>query len=281
MSNLRRVKALNISGLQKAEIKYKPDLMWVKLYQLRINDEYQRKIGEKSITLIRKIIKDFDWAKFHPPIITMVGEEDGSPIYEVLDGQHTAIAMVSHGQFREIPCLVVVTDDVTTRADAFVGLNSNKVNITPIQVFWAKVTAKNELALDVIEGAKEAGATILRGPPAYGIYAKGSTLAVGSLINLAQEGGSYFVRRVLECGVAAELAPISRDFISAFKILLLGKSDLKIRHPEASKLVSLIIRRVGQDKLIADATHMHKGSGSTLGYCLAVQISRYVNEVST
>lgn len=282
LSKLRRIKAINRGATKPATLGPKPELRWIKVHKLRVNDEYQRGMGERSMRLIRKIIGQFDWARFHAPVVVQITPDTGQDddTYEVLDGQHSATAAASHGAIPEIPCIVVTADTLTEKAQAFVGLNKDKIQMTPVQVFWAQVAAGDEDALDVLEGARAAGATIVKRMPPYGDFETGETVSVSTLLKIAKRGGAGFVRLALEPGVMAGLAPIGMDFIKAFEHLLLLEGPTKLKGPyeEVVMLISQAIRRNEPEELLDLATKHKRATGDTIGLCLAKIIKREIDE---
>ncbi len=64
----------------------------VKPSTLLVDERYQRGLSERSIKLIRKIVSEWDWRAFKPPVVVDVGAG-----LEVIDGQHTAIGAATHG----------------------------------------------------------------------------------------------------------------------------------------------------------------------------------------
>lgn len=280
-SKLRRIRAVNRTGITPAKLGDKPEVRWIKVYKLRINDDYQRGLSERGIKLIRRIVGNFNWSKFHAPVVVQITPDTGSDddTYEVLDGQHSATAAASHGSIPEIPCVVVKADTLIEKADAFVGLNKEKVQMTPIQVFWASVSAGKEEAVETALGAQQAGASIVKRMPPYGDFSPGETVSVATLMAIAKRGGSIYVKRVLEPGVRAGLAPIGMDFIKAFDHLLLKEGPLKLQgdYEELSWKISQVIRRHEIQDLLDTAIKMKRLGGETIGYNLAELLKREID----
>lgn len=273
-TNLRRIQPLHRAGLKPNVPSARPEVSILKIHQLRINDEYQRKLGAASITLIRRIVNQFQWTKFRPPVVTLTGETDPDtnlPTYEVLDGQHSCIAALTNGNLRELPCWVVTTRNLVEKAEAFVGLNRERVLITGLSVFWADVAAQNEDALAVLAACEKTGARVVRRPPPYGDFGVGETISVATLRRLAKKGGPAYVRRVLDAAMLCNLAPVSQDFIIAFELLLLSDNGYKLSgdYDQATRKIAAVVNRIGIDRLKVEATSQHAGSKSGVGRCLA------------
>jgi hypothetical protein len=276
-SSLRPIKAIVAPGLKGAPIEYKPEIKNIKLMNLRINDEYQRALSVASINRIRKIAKEWNWAKFHVPVVTLV--ENETDIYEVLDGQHTCIGARTHGGITELPCLVVLTRDIVDKAEAFVGLNRDKLAITPLNTFWARITAKEEIATEVLAGVIDAGAKIVKRPPPYGDFSTGEIIAVSTLDSICKKGGRSWVKRVCYAGVECGLAPISASYLRAFCTLLLdgGKNKIDAGYEESLKLIKLTVIHLGADQIERRASMRRVDNEGSLAFNIALEIKDYID----
>src|SRR5690348_4235835 len=115
----KKIKPLNLLNLEPSMAATSdPNFEWVEPKTLLVEDKYQRQLSKESITLIRRIISGWDWAKFKPPIVAPTN--DG---LEVIDGQHTAIAAASHPGIERIPVMVIDAAAMEDRARAFVAHN--------------------------------------------------------------------------------------------------------------------------------------------------------------
>lgn len=198
----------------------KPTIEWVDPETLFVEEIYQRNISSASITLIHRIVRAWSWYKMKPPICA---RGKGDRLY-VIDGQHTAIAAASHGGVKKIPIIVLDIPDGKTRAEGFVSHNSERLNITPMQSFYAAVAAGNETACGVIEAAKRAGAVVAKYPPAHGIFKAGETVATAALCTLFERRGPDGAYRILKILAKANRAPIKSVEIHALSELLYGQA---------------------------------------------------------
>jgi hypothetical protein len=259
-TTLRRIQPIIMPiRADKVIIPPPPKLEMIFLHQLLINDQYQRKLSTASMTLIRNIARDFKWTSYHPPIITACENTDPTytfQTYELLDGQHTAIGALTNGSIKQIPCLIVDTNDLGDKAKSFVDLNVNKIRVTPIDIFWADVTRGDENAMEVYHGATSAGGKILKRAPPYGIFEEGEIKAVTVLRKIASKGGRSWVKRVVETGVKAQLAPIGAEWMRAFCLLLLdGGEHIKLPgdYKTTQDQIVLTIRKYGEEELMRTA----------------------------
>lgn len=241
---LRAIEALPIGDGVVEDPGPRPELQWIPLSQLYINDAYQRRLTDRSRRAIRKIASRFDWAKLKALSVIDVG--DGR--FEVTDGQHTAIGAATHGGIDELPCLVSPSRSLEKRAAAFVGLNRDRVGMTELQVYHAELQAGDELAIEIQQGVERAGGRVLRNPTSD--YKVGDLMCIGSLRQLAKKGGPAYVKRAVGLGVQANLAPIKAPVLRGL-INLIWEGELagKLSDPH----IVDVLRVYGQDKIIDKA----------------------------
>jgi len=213
--SVRPILPISAPGLARAEVGKRPELRWISLDRLVVNERYQREISKRSINLIRRIVRDWSWDRVRPAVVVPMPDEK----FEVLDGQHLAVGAATHGGIAEIPCLVVTPGSNEGLAAAFVGLNRDRVCMTPQQVFRAELEAGDPVCLAVRDGVLSGGGEILLRPPARGRFEIGQTVAVGALKAVARIKGRAGVARVVRCGIAMRLGPISTVFVQAMKEL--------------------------------------------------------------
>lgn len=211
MTSLRPVQsldALSPSELGPLDLGPRPELRWVAPTDLHVDETYQRELGRRSYRLIRELCMNFSWRKLKPPIVCDV---DG--VLHCVDGQHTAIAAATRG-VPEIPVFVIVAGSEQERADAFVGHNSDRIVMTPLEVYRAKLVAGDEDAVDTDTVCRRAGVT-LRHPNPMNKPIVGETGAVGIIMSLVRRQGVMKARRVMEGLVKGGRGPISAAEIAA------------------------------------------------------------------
>ena len=213
---MRPIEALQMPDAKPAEITTSPPIMrMVPPASLFVDETYQRGLSDRSVRLIRKIVDQWDWRAFKPPVVVDV---DGK--LQVIDGQHTAIGAVTHGGIAEIPVLVIEADAIAARANAFVRHNRDRIQVTPTQLHSAMVAAGDEDAKTVAQVCERAGVHVLRNPPAFGKFKSGDTLAIVTLRELVNRRFAAGARRVLDICVKTGVAPISADLIKGVEHLL-------------------------------------------------------------
>lgn len=251
---LRPVTPLKSDGLTPSVLEGPaPELVWLALDRLVINDAYQRHISEKSVTLIRRMVERFDWGRVKA--LSVARLEDGR--YEVIDGQHTAIAAATHGQIDALPCLVTSGKTLEARSADFVSLNRDRLSMTPMQVFYAELAAGEELAVDVARGVELAGGRVLRYPPPFARFQPGDLVCIAALKRLACRGGPAYVKRAVAICVEARCAPIKAMTLRAVEALVWGRA------PVDDALIADVLRVHGQDRLVSRAIARAEASGGT------------------
>ena len=218
-----------------------PRFAWIPVCELFVNDAYQRDLSDRSIRQIRKIAQDFCWSKVKA--LSVSPADVGG--YEVIDGQHTAIAAATRGDVPELPCLIQRGLSQAQKADSFVGINTQKTVITPLQIFYAELTAGNEEAHDIQKTVQACGARILRQPPGQGLFRVGDVMCIKAVRSVYNQGGNAWLRRVLSICVEAKMEPVRQQFPPALVRLLwtgdhVGKlsdeqiiSVIRVHTPEA------------------------------------------------
>lgn len=213
---MRQIAALKLPDIKPAIITTRPpELRLVDPTSLSVDEKYQRGLSERSVRLIRKIVAEWDWRAFKPPVVVEVGGR-----LEVIDGQHTAIGAVTHGGIDTLPVLVVEAERQEARASAFVRHNRDRITVTQTQLHSALIAAGDEDALTVAQVCERAGVSILRNPPSMAKFKPGETLAVTTIKALVNRRHAKGAREVLEVCSKAGLAPVSAAAIKAVEYLL-------------------------------------------------------------
>jgi hypothetical protein len=151
---LRRIHAMTdlIEGpLGPLDLGQSPELRWVPPASLMVDGAYQRDLSTRSKRLIKNLVNNFAWRKMKPPIVV-----DTPSGLHCVDGQHTAIAAATR-KIPEIPVFVVGAATLSERADSFVAHNRDRIVMTPMDIYRAKVASGDPDALDVVRVCERAG----------------------------------------------------------------------------------------------------------------------------
>jgi hypothetical protein len=218
-----------------------PNVFFPMLSELVVNEEYQRRLSTASFAAIRRMARNWNWSSFKAP---NVAATDTPNVWEVIDGQHTAIAAATNGFIQVMPCLLVPAATTREKAASFLGINQAKIGLTAAAIYNAELAAGDELATGVQIALNASGCRILPFPPPDGKYAIGDTMAIGSLKQVVRIKGSMRLKRILEVGVDAGSAPVSALLVKALDVALPPDPS-----PEITSAVGKMLRGQGAVRL--------------------------------
>lgn len=118
-----------------------PDLRWLLLSTLVIDERYQRPLGPANWRQIEAIAAAFQWARFAPILVA----PSGSNSFAVIDGQHRVHAAQLCG-LTAIPAAVVDVP-VLDQARAFTWVNRQAIRVNHWEVYKAALAAGEDWAL--------------------------------------------------------------------------------------------------------------------------------------
>lgn len=253
---LKPVKALKEHAgqrkLTRSPIPPTPKVAWLRLEQLRIDDAYQREVSEQSLRLIRRMVEHWDWARFKP---LSVAEVAGG-LYEVVDGQHSAIAAATHGSIEALPCLVLQLPSQAERAAAFVGVNSERTALKSYAIYRGRLVAGEPMAQVVQAAVEAAGARLVEIVSKQLTYRPGDVACIATLLQIAKLHGQPALERCLRICVAAEIGPIPSALLKALDVLCADEPADEAAAAQGGGLdaeLQAVIRRVGVARLLARA----------------------------
>lgn len=195
----------------------RPEVRMVSPLDLCVEPAYQRDLSGPSISLIRKIVAGWDWAKFKPPVCA--DTPDG---LFIIDGQHTAIAAATHPAIAAIPVLVVKRELASDRAEAFVAQNRDRVAMSVLQVFHAELAAGVEAAVWVARMAKNNGLLIPRSMPRRGAEEIGTIVGIGRAMRLFRKYGPQVLARIFQVAAASRRKLINSTVLDALAMIQLA-----------------------------------------------------------
>lgn len=248
---MRKLEALQLpADIEPAIITGTPPMVrMINPADLVVDDVYQRGLSERSVRLIYKMVREWRWQAFKPPICV---EVDGE--LHVVDGQHTAIGALTHGGIAEIPVMVIEADQQQTRASAFVRHNRDRISVTPTQLHQAMVAAGDEEAVTIAQVCERAGVKILKNAPPTARYAVGETLSISAIRRLVQRRHAMGARTILETCVKGKSAPVSVTEIKAVEHLLYDAEYKNDIDAERIALVLSSLRSTIEDEAARYAT---------------------------
>lgn len=121
------------------------DVEWIHIKDLSIVwAEAQRPLNDAHA---QRIADNLDPDMFG---VISVTKPNGKGIYHVIDGQHRVVgATKAYGRDQKVPCQVFDAVDPARAAQIFDHINSGRRALQPIELFKVRVTAGNELQVEV------------------------------------------------------------------------------------------------------------------------------------
>lgn len=157
MSDLRRIETGLRRQLPPEEVRAGavPQLQWVDLDLLRIDDSFQRPLTAQGWTAIDRITQKFSWAMFTPVVIAPIA----GGFYSLIDGQHRCHAAQIAG-FTSVPAMIVQTAEAG-QAAAFAAINGNVLKMNSFSIYKAALMAGVEWAIRARDAVDAAGCVLL------------------------------------------------------------------------------------------------------------------------
>lgn len=205
-----------------------PQLQWLPLTSLRVDDSYQRPIRADGVTHLRRIAMNFDWRLFAPVLVAPI--EGGH--YAVIDGQHRCHGAMLRG-IEQVPCQVIVADQ-RQQARAFAALNGRQaIKLAPYQIHRAAVAAGNADARRVDQVLEAAGARIVHNIPSDRME-RGDTVAVATIYKLIKTHGVEVATAAIEAIVKTadgHVGMLNALTLGAYAIVMAGEPRIR-EHPD-------------------------------------------------
>ncbi len=235
----------------------RPEFEWIPKDLLYVDPQYQRgTASRRSQALIRKLVEEFNWSKFQPITVTAL-----ETAYAVIDGQHRAIAAIMHPSVHEVPCWVVSAPDIKAQARVFLGVNEDRNQIHPLQVYKAQLAAKHPDALQIDAVCRAAGVTLAYFIPNGGSLPPRTTQAVSTIRKLLVQHGEGPVRAVLR--TLAEAYPDTPGQIRGQVITAIATLFVKHRDRiDEARLIKVVADNDCED-LVDAARSLKKLMGGT------------------
>jgi hypothetical protein len=179
-----------------------PDLRWIEIANLVVDDTYQRPLAAQGRANVRRIVEGFDWRRFATVVVSpVVGGR-----FAIVDGQHRTTAAALCG-IESVPCQVIIADRIE-QARAFEAINGAVTRISAVQLYRARLAAGDEGARTIDRLTRDAGVEVLRYNAAVAAMKPNQTTAIGALYRLLGQVGEQPLRRCL-AAIMASAADIS------------------------------------------------------------------------
>lgn len=149
----------------------RPDLVWVDVTLIDVDNNYQRELDGRQV---QKILKGFRWDHFGA--VVLARKPDGR--FSVTDGQHRCKAAALHPQINEVPALIIKGEGMAAEAENFLVINRARKAVSPVDTYWAGIAAGNASDLRIRDVLHSAGCDVVASD---GDYKPGTTNAVSAL----------------------------------------------------------------------------------------------------
>ena len=169
-----------------------PQLLWVDIDKLVIDERYQRPISARNRQAIRRIAAEFQWSRFSPVLIAPI---PGGK-YAVIDGQHRAHAAALCG-FESIPAMIVLVAP-EEQALAFIEINTRQIRVGRELVYRAALSAGEDWAIKCRDAVEAAGCRLMTSKYSNDKKKPGMVFAISLIQRMVENGKADAVTRALK-----------------------------------------------------------------------------------
>lgn len=196
MSDFRSIEPIAAVSPPALSAGPEPQLRWIDVSLLVVENAYQRVISKRGLQNIRQIVESFRWSRFTPVIVSP--RPDGR--FAIIDGQHRATAAATL-KIKQVPAQIVEMG-ARERAEAFTFINGAVTALTPLARFHAAVAAEDPVALSAKRALDAAGAGVCTYVKPSSEMKAGETLAAVSILKSIEQYGEECVTTALRALVA-------------------------------------------------------------------------------
>ena len=227
-----------------------PQLQWVPVALLVVDEAYQRPIRGAGLKNIGAIAEGFSWSKFAPLIVSpVVGGK-----YAVIDGQHRATAAALRG-IEQLPAQVIIATQVQ-QAAAFKAVNGQTTRMLAIEVHRAARAAGDAEAMAVEAACLKASVRVLPRPARIRDMGPGETIAIGALRKGLERMGEADLVLALRLATATRVnnlpAVLSSDVIQALCGVVAAQAARVGRHRLLEAFQGIVIVREADKAAVAE-----------------------------
>lgn len=217
-----------------------PFIMWVNPADLHIDYNYQRQHTSTSFALLAEIAERWNWRHYKMPNIFRM--PDGRLF--VVDGQTTALGALLIG-ITSIPVLVSdiqpheLPDIVMIQAEAFIALNTSRVQVPTPDLFTADIFKKDAASLELKGLLEKYGLSVVRLNKADKSYKTNETRVISTLKQTLLQHDPQLMSSICYVCSMAEFRPLRRQHVEAITILL-KEFEAKKKHLHLPRLAEAI-----------------------------------------
>ncbi|TWI34911.1 ParB N-terminal domain-containing protein [Paracoccus sulfuroxidans] len=219
-------RVVDISDLPACEPRPQPapQLMWIAVDHLVIDERYQRPLAAGNKLAIRRIAEEFQWSRFSPVLVAPVA----GGRYALIDGQHRAHAAALCG-FDSIPAMVTLVAP-EEQALAFIEINTRQIRVGREQVYRAALAAGESWAIACRDVVEAAGCRLMTSKYSTSQKRPGMVFAVALIQRLVAAGKGEAVTRALAALMeydASSVPNFSNDLLTPW-ISAVAESDAEV-----------------------------------------------------
>jgi hypothetical protein len=143
---------------------------------------------------------------------------------------------------------------VTTaeKSAAFVGINRDRIALTPFALYRAKLASGNEEAMAVDEAITAAGAQLLESLRYDVDYEPGVVACVSTLLQIVRRGGKVRLARLLKMAIAAQIGPVPSGLLKGLE------EAVRAPDPPADAVLVAKMSALGGETIIDQANDRRK-----------------------
>lgn len=168
-----------------------PELRWVAIGSMVIDDTYQRPLGTNNWKVIRQIAMRFSWSRFTPVMIAPM--EDGQ--YALIDGQHRVHAAALAGHYT-VPAMIVQVP-IEAQAAAFAAINSQRTAVSLFHLLKAGLTSGAPWACASYRVVEAGGCRLMTYNCSAKLRKARDIYSIGLIRNYVKAGKGELVTRAL------------------------------------------------------------------------------------
>lgn len=256
-----------------------PELVWLEISDLVIDDTYQRKINPRGHKNIEVIAADFWWSRFTPLLVAPIG--DGR--FAVIDGQHRTHSAAICG-YKTVPALVV-SMSLHEQARAFSWVNGNVTNITPFQIFRAALVANEDWAVLSDAVVRNGCCQLMTSNASAKNKKSGEIYCIGLVRDHVRDGNGKYVtaglRALRDCS-DAELPvvysmTVLKPWIACLAETKFADHDLLVEFLNANNMDKLL---AGVDRMRDTPEYFSKSRQALLQHTMAALFKSFLRENS-
>jgi hypothetical protein len=178
------MREIDLGGFKPAVLSDQPapQLQWLPVGLMVIDDRYQRPLDQASRAAIQRIADGFDWMQFSAVLVAPIA----GGRYAVIDGQHRVHAAALVG-LETVPAMVVLAD-LAQQARAFVGVNTTARRITNHQMYRAALEAGEAWAVACRDAVTAAGCSLATYNPTASMRKPGVLYQIMAVRKLVESG---------------------------------------------------------------------------------------------